>query len=247
MREAKNSYQPESIPSVWDDVAGEYASIDWNAVDHKANLEIIFKLFGDLGGKKVCEVGCGAGVMSSILASRGALVTLVDISQKSLGFAEDFFQRSGLQAQFVLCDALDMPLENESYDIVWNAGVIEHFFDDGKIKLLREMMRLVKPGGKMILFVPNSLDFPFMVGKWIRKLTGKWIYGYEDDMSPRRLRRLAYHGGLIDATAFAFNPVVGWWFVGLKGLTMKLGLHTVDWHARLSPFGHCSVLVVDKR
>jgi len=131
--------------------------------------------------------------------------------------------------------------------VVWNGGVIEHFTDEGKVALIREMYRITRPGGLLLIVVPNALDLPFRLGKWIAERRGKWIFGYEDDLSEGRFRRLAERAGLKQVDLSAHNPIVGWWFLPYgRWLTDRLGLNTTRWHAKQTRFGHALSLAARK-
>ncbi len=131
--------------------------------------------------------------------------------------------------------------------MVWNGGVIEHFTDEGKITLIREMYRVVKPGGLLLIIVPNAHDWPFRLGKWIAERRGKWIFGFEDDLHAARFRKLALAAGLGEVQFTAFNPIVGWWFLPYgRKLMDLLRLNTVAWHSKKNRFGHALAMTARK-
>jgi SAM-dependent methyltransferase len=140
-----------------------------------------------------------------------------------------------------------MGFRDGTFDVVWNGGVLEHFTDEGKAALIREMWRVTRPGGLLVILVPNAEDWPFRLGKWIAERRGKWIFGFEDDLSARRLRALAATAGVPCDECSAHNPIVGWWFLPYgRALTGRLGLNTRRWHARRSRFGHILRFVARK-
>jgi SAM-dependent methyltransferase len=112
---------------------------------------------------------------------------------------------------------------------------------------IREMWRVTRPGGRLLVAVPNADDLPFILGKRIARWRGKWIFGFEDDLSVRRFRRLAARAGVPDPEFHAHNPIVGWWFLPCgRAVTRRLGLDTLAWHAKPSRFGHVLTLVARK-
>ena len=125
--------------------------------------------------------------------------------------------------------------------------MIEHFYDNGKIKLVHEMLRICKPGGEVIILVPNRRYFSTQFKQACQKLIGTWKYGFEDDMSPRRLKRLCEKNGIPVSMACAFNPIVGWRLVPIIRFFIKRsGLNTVAHHCSRSIIGNVTVIVIDK-
>src|SRR5690349_11180353 len=240
-------YQQPDLVHVWDQVSERYRSIDLTAPDHRAGIERFVEITGPPAGRSFCEVGSGSGTTSGQLAKLGGKMTLVDISPKSLAFAKRHFEAERLPAQYAIQDGLRLGFRDGAFDVVFNGGVIEHFTDEGKIALIREMYRVVKPGGLLVIVVPNAHDFPFRLGKWIAERRGKWIFGFEDDLSAGRFRRLASSAGLSQADLVAFNPIVGWWFLPYgRKLMDLLGLNTTAWHRKRSRFGHALALSARK-
>jgi 2-polyprenyl-3-methyl-5-hydroxy-6-metoxy-1,4-benzoquinol methylase len=241
------SYQQPDLVQIWDRVAETYAGIDLSAPDYKAYQEHLLELIGPPAGLSTCEVGCGSGTTSALLGGLGARVTLVDLSPKALATAREHFAAIGLAAGYCRQNGLSMGFKDGAFDVVWNGGVIEHFSDDGKIALIREMWRVTRPGGLLLIAVPNARDLPFILGKKLAQWRGKWIFGYEDDLNEARFRALARAAGVGAMEFHAHNPVVGWWFLPFgRSLTRRLGLDTAAWHSRKSRLGHVLTLAARK-
>ncbi len=239
--------QQHDLISIWEAVASLYDVSAASGPDYRAYLQIILECVGDPLGKAFCEVGCGSGTTSALLRQMGARVAMVDIAPRALNFAQKHFAQLNLQAQFSRQNGLQMGFQEGAFDVVWNGGVIEHFTDDGKVALLHEMWRVVRPGGVLLVKAPNACDIPFMLGKTLDRWRGRWQYGYEDDLTMGRLQKLAARAGLQNANLFAYNPIVGWWFVPYgKAITQRLGLNTVEHHARHAHRGHVICLIARK-
>lgn len=96
--------------------------------------------------------GAGVGQYSRHLAALGGRVTSIDIDYPSMVTA-----RQAVTACVVgACETL--PFATASFDTVLSHEVLEHVQDDGQA--LAEMARVLRPGGRLILFTPNRL-YPF--------------------------------------------------------------------------------------
>lgn len=127
----------------------------------------------------ILEPGCGSGIMSARLAQQGAKVHLLDISCNALKTVNWNFRRKKAEpAGAINGDITAMPIADNSMDVVWNQGVIEHF-TDRKI-IVKEMFRLVKPGGKIIIFVPGYMSALHMVYMTLSALGLKKLWPFDD-------------------------------------------------------------------
>jgi SAM-dependent methyltransferase len=106
-------------------------------------------------------------------------------------------------------DVRDLPFRDSSFDAIYSMGTIEHF--DETEKAVREMTRVLKPGGRAIIGVPNRHD-PFLRPLLATTLqaVGLYGYGYEKSYSRSALRKMIEGAGLdvVAETAILFIP--GW-------------------------------------
>ena len=116
-------------------------------------LEYSYHLLGDVGGKVVLEYGCGDGLNTLALARRGALVKALDISPELIAVARRRLEVNGADAnvEFVVGSAHDMPLEDESVDVVFGIAILHHL--DLKLSA-REVRRVLRKGGRAIFQEP---------------------------------------------------------------------------------------------
>jgi 2-polyprenyl-3-methyl-5-hydroxy-6-metoxy-1,4-benzoquinol methylase len=142
-----------------------------------------------LRGAKVLDVGCGLGDFSQRLSDLGADVTACDLGA---GLVDRTRARVGCTA--VVADALNLSatFEPESFDIVLSSECIEHTPDPKRA--VREMARLVKPGGCLSISTPNRLWWPVVRLASILKL--RPFDGFENFSSWRGLRRTLAECGL---------------------------------------------------
>ena len=102
-------------------------------------------------GACLLHAGCGSGQVDIDLQDRFKL-TAVDISRDAL----DLYARYNPNAfRIEQASILDLPYEKESYDGVYNLGVVEHFTEEDIIKILDEFHRVLRPDGKVVIFWPQ--------------------------------------------------------------------------------------------
>jgi ubiquinone/menaquinone biosynthesis C-methylase UbiE len=104
-------------------------------------------LLGDVTGRRILEAGCGAGVLTALLADRGAAVTAFDVSPAMLELAR---QAAGDRAEFLVAD-LSRPLAFARagwFDLVV-ASLVLHYVRDWEA-VLREFRRVLKPDGAVV-------------------------------------------------------------------------------------------------
>jgi ubiquinone/menaquinone biosynthesis C-methylase UbiE len=106
--------------------------------------------------KSVLDAGCGTGRESMYLALQGAKVTAIDIADSSLKVANEQARKHEFRydISFMKSSVLDMPFEDNQFDIVLSSGVIHHTLYPEKA--FSELVRVLKPNGYIILFVYNN-------------------------------------------------------------------------------------------
>jgi len=245
-------YQINDVNSIWDSIAysKDYVKENyWGRLENQAVFQVLLSHIGEPKGKQIIEVGSGSGLLSVALAKLGATCTLLDISALSLKNSVVNFVNAGLPAPaYYHEDALSSSVPSEMFDVVWNAGVLEHFFDDGKERLILEMLRMAKPGGIIIILVPNAWCWQLQISQALMKVLKMWKVGFQDNMSPRRLKRTSAHIGVKNTTTYAFDVVHGWhWIPFGKSITKLTHLETLELHCKRSWVGATSVLAIQKQ
>jgi SAM-dependent methyltransferase len=145
---------------------------------------------------RILDVGCGTGANLLMLSEYGDAEG-VDVSEDALAFCRE----RGLE-NVKLGAAEALPYEDGTFDLVTGLDVVEHLDDD--LAGLREMRRVLRPGGRVLLFVPTFM----------------FLWGLQDDVSNHRrryrlpeLRRVLEQAGFeIERTTYAnitfFLPIL---------------------------------------
>ena len=151
-------------------------------------------------GSAVLEAGCGTGQTLAILSHRHE-TTGLDISRAALNLARNNCKNP------VLGSIFEIPFRDNSFDLVYNSGVIEHFEDPTNVAAIREMARVTKPSGRIIIIVPNTLCLWYKAGKSVAVMMKNFEFGYEEDYSPGRLKTAAARAGLIVEQTFGLQAL----------------------------------------
>lgn len=109
-------------------------------------------------GDKVLDVACGTGAWLKAAQKRGAEVSGIDLSERAIEFCR--WDNSG--GQYFCQSADSLPFETGYFDWVTCLGSLEHFPE--KSESLAEMARVMKPGGHLLISVPNSEFVGYLTG-----------------------------------------------------------------------------------
>jgi SAM-dependent methyltransferase len=127
----------------------------WFVGRRRILLQVLDRYLGKGGAdqRRILDVGCGTGTMLTYLASYGQ-VQGVDIDEEAVGYCRE----RGL-VEVRLGSAETLPFADNSFDLVTALDVVEHLDDD--TAALREIRRVLRPGGKVLITVPAH---PFLWG-----------------------------------------------------------------------------------
>ena len=175
----------------WDDIWEKKETRRRSRIPAAAGKDVIYRTVSsilkreipDARGKKVLEPGSGHGLVSLGLAKRGADVSLLDKSEPALTLSKACFMLEGIHPATYHASIFDMPMEDNTYDVTWNGGVIEHFDEAGQVKAVSEMLRVTKPDGRVIIMVPSAEARIYGAGKAYADRLGLWQPGYEMPIS----------------------------------------------------------------
>ena len=112
--------------------------------------------FAPLDGARVLDVGCQLGALPVALSELGADVTGVDVDDALLEGARLRARCYDATATFARAEAEALPFADASFDVVTFVDVIEHVRDPRAA--VKELSRVLKPGGTLYLFGPNRLS-----------------------------------------------------------------------------------------
>jgi SAM-dependent methyltransferase len=126
---------------------------------HFEKLHHLLRLvnFGAYRGKRVLDVGCGAGTDLVRFAKAGAIVSGVDLSASAIALARQNVSQQGLEADLRDADGEHLPYADGTFDLVFAHGVVQ--YTPNGAALVEECRRVLKPGGEAIFQVYNRISW----------------------------------------------------------------------------------------
>ena len=164
-------------------LANERTGIRWQRLRKLINAEL-----GGFTGLKVIEIGAGTGTCAFLMAELGARVTILDYSAEALESSRNLFGARQISVSHLHCNALHLPksIQNQ-FDIAMSFGLAEHFRGKERIQILQAHVDLIRPEGIAIISVPNALNPPYRLWKWLDEWRGRWPVGEEYPFTRREL------------------------------------------------------------
>lgn len=132
-------------------------------------LDRLFKKFLDKGHKRILEIGCARAKQLVYFAKEfGYEVHGIDYSEKGVELAKENLKKAGVNGTVLCEDIFQTSFKEETFDIVYSMGVIEHFEDPTEIIDIH--LKMLKRGGTLIITIPNYKD---SLSFTLNKITGK--------------------------------------------------------------------------
>lgn len=160
-------------------------------------------------GARLLHAGCGSGQVDADLHERFR-ITAVDISPAAL----DLYCRNNPKAASIRrADLFALPFGDSEFDGVYNLGVMEHFTEEEILRILGEVRRVLKRGGKAVFFWPHARSssvFVLRAVHWLmRKIIRKQEKFHPDEVTllnnRTQARKLLLEAGLT-LESYRFGP-----------------------------------------
>lgn len=216
----------------------------------------LVRQWASLDGARILDAGCGVGAYTARFCQFSPHVSGVEIDPAVAAEA-----RARTQAEITVARGEELPFGDGSFGVVFSHEVIEHVDDDRQA--VREMVRVLTPGGRIVIFCPNRL-YPFEThgyfwhGKYhfgntplinylpnplrnrlvphVRAYTGRALRSLFAGFPVRVVHHQVIYPGFDNVTER--RPALGRW--------LRRGLYAVE-HTPLQVFGLSHFLVLEKR
>ena len=151
-------------------------------------LQKTLNLLKDIEEKKICDLGCGTGVLIPYILQKKGKYTGIDFSKEMLNKIKSKYSTeiSSGQINLLLSDFKDID-ENKTYDVLIGLGFIEYFEDPEKI--LNKLYKMIPESGSLILSFPNinSFDFTMIRMLTVLRFLAKRIFNLGSLNPPRKM------------------------------------------------------------
>jgi 2-polyprenyl-6-hydroxyphenyl methylase/3-demethylubiquinone-9 3-methyltransferase len=165
-----------------------------------------------LAGKRVVDVGCGGGILAESMAERGAMVTGIDLAEKSLKVARLHLLETGQKVDYQCIAAEDFAAQHGGeFDVVTCMEMLEHVPDPGSV--IRACAQMVKPGGWVFLSTlnrnPKSYLFAIIGAEYVLNMLPRGTHDWAKFIKPAELDRHVREAGLesMEIMGLTYNPM----------------------------------------
>ncbi len=166
--------------------------------------------------KLVLDAGCGPGTYGIIMAQMGNHVIGLDIS---LSAAEEARKRAvarGVDFAPLTGDLERLPFANNTFGVCFCAFALHHFSDFAPV--IREMARVLKPGGKLVLLEPNGSNIMVKLSNRLENLSRGWLFNSGIDSPNEKIHNHKLYEAALRTQGFAEVKVASSYTGGLPPL-----------------------------
>jgi len=132
----------------------------------RQRIRNVASLTPPLAGRRLIDLGSGMGTFALEASREGAIAIGIDLAPAALVAAGRVAAQEGIPASFVRADGAELPIAGESVDVVVAADLTEHLDDVTLGRILREVRRILRPSGTLVVYTPNSQHIFERLRQW---------------------------------------------------------------------------------
>ncbi|MBZ9623813.1 MULTISPECIES: class I SAM-dependent methyltransferase [unclassified Clostridium] len=130
---------------------------------------------------KFLDLGCGLGRHSIYFAKKGFEVNSLDLSEYGVNHLKRWAEEEQVDIAVDICDMLNLPFKNDSFDCIMAYNVIYHTDTDGFIKSLDEIKRVLKSGGELFITLLSKDTWSYQRADNYKRIDNNTILRDEHD------------------------------------------------------------------
>lgn len=166
-----------------------------------------------LAGKKVLDVGCGGGILSESMVTRGATVMGIDAGDAPISVAKLHALETQTQIDYQQITAEHLSeTHHQQFDVVTCMEMLEHVPDPSSV--IQACARMVKPNGHVFFSTLNrnlkSYCFAIIGAEYLLKMLPKGTHEYRNFIKPSELAKWARESALTvnEIKGMTYNPFI---------------------------------------
>ena len=165
----------------------------------------------------ILEFGCGQGLRTTIFArENGWTPFYLDSSPDAIELVEENYSfHFGNEKLPIIYQEDVFEYSGDKSKIVWSAGLNEHFFGEDRDRIFQAMADA--SNDLVLVIVPNSLNIPYRLTKFVREIIGNWPFGDEKPFTPGELRMRMENAGMEVIEMGGLGAILSpyrWFFLG---------------------------------
>lgn len=195
-----NEANQEEINKIWDKEWKEQENLSPSKIlNHRVFLEgypVLKKFIPENRCQNILEIGSGSGRHGIRIAQDfpQSHVVLTDISGESLNLIRSLIEKLGVKnTETIKEDVLNLSFPDNKFDVVFCNAVIQYL--SNYELAVSEMLRVLKPGGRIILSVVNFWNLPYLLDRKILR-RNNYPHGQERPFKKNELRKLLSRKGI---------------------------------------------------
>ncbi len=218
---------------------GPQAYAGWRAtalgtITEAIEQRVVLDMMGGLVGMRLLDVGCGDGALICAAAARGAMVAGIDADPAMLTAARLRMAQAGLEAALREGRVEGLPFPDASFDVVASVTVL-CFVDDAE-RAVREMARVLRPGGRLVIGE---------LGRWNSWAALRRVRGWLGSKTWRaaRFRTSGELRTLVQQAGLSVTAIQGAIYYPPANLFARLLAPLDSWLGRLTPIGAAFIVL----
>jgi len=189
----------EEVGEAWDSAAEKWYTgyTEFGDLNRQYVIDpTIFRILGEVEGKRILDAGCGNGYLCRLLSKKGAEMVGVDVSTRSIGIAEEIERKERVNIEYNVGSVCSLVMFDDNvFDAVVSNVVLQDLQDIDRA--MKELYRVLKLDGKLVFSIMHPCFSSSPVHGWVRKPRDSdrkedWLYWKVDRYFDRSVEEWRY-------------------------------------------------------